>query len=69
MAFYDEDWRELRRKFPLIAKKIEDVLCGSVSFEEHAEHDARLKRLERQVAVLVKMNGMLVKARDGRGEK
>jgi len=46
MMFYDDDWREIRRKFPLIAKKIEELRCEVPSQEEHEALEKRVEELE-----------------------
>ena len=56
--FYDEDWRELSRKFPLIAKKIEELRCEVVNYEEY---ETEITRLKAQVKVLVEANGAKAK--------
>lgn len=53
VAFYDDDWQQLLRRHPLIAKKIEDLRCEVVSFEEFEELRKRVDQLEKKVSLEV----------------
>lgn len=53
--FYDEDWRQLSRKHPLVAKKIEELRCETVNYEQY---ETEIKRLKAQVKVLLETNGV-----------
>ena len=35
--FYDENWKKLLRSDPLAAKKIEDLRCECVTYEQYKE--------------------------------
>lgn len=48
VGFYDEDWQRLLRQHPLIAQKLEDLLCEVVSYEEFEELRKRVEQLERK---------------------
>ena len=54
--FYDENWKELQRKFPLVAKKIEELRCEAVNYEQYLEQKKTLQLqinlLNAEVAVL-----------------
>jgi len=71
VAFYDDEWWNLQKKYPLVARKISDLRCESLSFEQYDDEQRvllkKVEKLERQVEVLVKMNG--VKPLRVRGEK
>lgn len=45
-SFYDDDWKRLLRQHPLIARKIEDLRCETVSYEEFEELRRRFEHLE-----------------------
>jgi len=64
VAFYDDEWWKLQKKHPLVARKIEELRCESLSFEQYEEEQKlvskKIEKLERQVAVLIKMNGAKV---------
>ena len=58
--FYDEDWRELSRKFPLIAKKIEELRCEVVNYEEYQEKVEELQRQISELKDLLRKNGIKI---------
>jgi len=72
VAFYDDEWWKLQKKYPLIARKISDLRCESLSFEQYEEEQEilrkKIEKLERQVDVLIKMNGVTVRL-EGTREK
>lgn len=45
--FYDDVWQRLLRQYPLIARKIEELRCEVVSYEEFEELRKRVKQLEK----------------------
>jgi len=47
VGFYDDDWQRLLRQYPLIARKIEELRCEVVSYEEFEELRKRVKQLEK----------------------
>ena len=51
MGFYDEDWRAVKIRYPLVAKKIEELRCETVNFEQFEEE---LKKLRNDVRGLAK---------------
>lgn len=52
MTFYDDDWKELQRRFPLVAKKIEELRCEVLNYEQYQEEkkelEERVKKLEKE---------------------
>jgi len=62
MSFYDQDWRELSKKFPLAAKKIEELRCEVVAYEQYELEIEALRRdikeLQDAVVELAKLNGL-----------
>ena len=51
MSFYDEDFRALRIRYPLVAKKIEELRCETVNFEQFQEE---LKKVRNDMRTLAK---------------
>lgn len=47
MSFYDEDWQQLVKEYPLIARKLESLRCEVVSYEEFQELEKRVEQLEK----------------------
>ena len=43
MAFYDDTWHHLLKKYPAIARKIEDLRCDVVLYEQYEEEIKDLK--------------------------
>lgn len=54
VCFYDDNWKRLLRQHPLIAKKIEDLRCEVVSYEEFEELRKRVEELEENAPLKVK---------------
>lgn len=44
--FYDDDWKDLVNKYPLVAKKIEELRCETVNYEQY---DLEFKQLKHDV--------------------
>jgi len=72
MSFYDEYWKFLLKNHPLIAKKIEELRCEVLSYEQYEEEQKQLNaKLEKQnveitrlkniVKVLMLKNGVIYK--------
>ena len=53
-TFYDQEWKKLARQQPLVARKIEDLHCESVGYEEFEALRKRVDRLESQAPAEVK---------------
>ena len=45
-TFFDANWRLLLRKHPLIARKLEEIYCDCVSFEQYEDIEQRIAVLE-----------------------
>ena len=52
--FYDENWRELQRRYSLVARKIEDLRCEVPSIEEFEELLSFVEKLAKKVEKLEK---------------
>ena len=63
--FYDEDWKELARKHPLGAQKIEELRCETVNYEQYSEEqkeqNLEIKRLRSMVKQMMLANGIITK--------
>ena len=45
MVFYDDDWRRLVAKHPLIARKLEELRCEAVLYEQFRDEVEALQNL------------------------
>ncbi len=52
MGFYDEDWKEIQKTHPLIARKLEELRCETVSHEEFEELMEFVQELAQKVEKL-----------------
>jgi len=66
MMFYDEAWRELSKRYPLIAKKIEELRCESVAYEQYEQETKELQKrfdtLQKEFDTLNTLVGALMEA-------
>ncbi len=50
VRFYDDDWQRLFREYPLVARKLEDLRCEVVSYEEFEKLRKRVDQLEKKAS-------------------
>ena len=60
MSFYDEEWKRLQRKFPLIASKIEDLRCEVLNYEQYEEEQEELNaKIEKQNVEITRLKAVV----------
>ena len=59
LGFYDEAWRQLVNKYPLITRKIEELRCEAVAYEQYElEVEALRKDVKELQEKLAELNGL-----------
>lgn len=42
-SFYDDDWMKLCKNYPLVSKKLEELRCETVNYEEFLEEITKIR--------------------------